>query len=664
MLKSMKWKILAPILISVTVIIAVFAGFIYKMTDNSVSSQGEALVESIKLGLEGATLSREVSEQIMEDEMVGQAVLVSWIIENGGTYKDLAALASKAKIDEIWSTDEDGNTTETSIQKTIDFSFASDPNGQAYEYMKLITGEESVVTQQAQIRDIDSLFYKFVGVNSWDTSNPKIIQIARNGEMLLDLEKQIGKEFYMAQLKEHLSDSVLYAAVTDAEGNVLASTNDTSLADNKFSNANFTAGKTTSEKTTINGMRATNYVTELSNGTYLAVTVSNAVLSNILIATIIAGILAIVILIVNANYAIKMQVQRIKGVTRKLEQIADGEADLTKRIPVRNNDEISDLVHASNAMMDNFQMIIRDLKTQTDTLYNAADEIQKSADATLQSSKLIEAESSHVEKDSMLQLNSIQESARAMEEISRGISHVTESIMDISSVANDTEENASKGTDVIDDLLKELNNLHEKTDQSVTRTKELEKLSERIGEFTNVITGISDQTNLLALNASIEAARAGEAGKGFAVVAEEVRKLAEESKHAAERISGVVTNVQSETVHIVNAIASTSTVLESGRVIANEAQHAFHEISDSIKSISDQVELVSSAAEEIAASTEEISASFDDVANLAHQTNTRVEEMAQGARHQLQDMAHMDQVIDSLYDISKELTSTTGKFTV
>lgn len=660
----MKWKILAPILISVTVIIAVFAGFIYKMTDNSISSQGEALVESIKLGLEGAILSREVSEQIMEDEMVAQAVLVSWIVENGGTYKDLSALASKAKIDEIWSTDAKGNTTETSIQQEVDFNFGSEPGGQAYEYMKLISGEESVVTQQAQVRDIDGLFYKFVGVNSWDQKKPKIIQIARNGEMLLNLEKQIGKEFYMDELNEHLSESVLFAAVTDADGNILAATNDSSLEDNKFNVASFTTGKTTSEKTNLNGMRVTNYVTGLSNGTFLTVTVSNAVLSNILIATIIAGLLAIIILIVNANYAIKMQVTRIKGVTKKLEQIADGEADLTKRIPVRNKDEISDLVHASNAMMDNFQGIIRDLKEQSCTMHGAANAIRDNANATLQSSKLIESEASMVEADSINQLKSIQESASAMEEIARGISHVTESIMDISNVANETGDNAFKGKDVIDGLLNELQNLHEKTQQAVHRAKELETLSERIGEFTNVITSISDQTNLLALNASIEAARAGEAGKGFAVVADEVRKLAEESKTAADRISGVVTNVQSETVHIVDAIASTSTVLESGRTIANEAQNAFHDITSSIKLMSEQIELVSSAAEQIAASTEEVTASFDDVATLANQTTDRVEEMAKGAKQQLQDMANMDEAVGSLYEISNEVTASTSKFKV
>ena len=225
-----------------------------------------------------------------------------------------------------------------------------------------------------------------------------------------------------------------------------------------------------------------------------------------------------------------------------------------------------------------------------------------------------------------------------------------------------TENNAMRGVEVIDKLLAELNNLHDKTEVSVTRAKELEKLSDLIGEFTNVITGISDQTNLLALNASIEAARAGESGKGFAVVAEEVRKLAEDSRGAAERISNVVNDVQRETITITEAISSTADVLEEGRVIAGKAQVAFHEISDNIKSISDQVDLVSSASEEMAASTEEISASFDDVAGLAKQTSERISEMNNRAQDQAKDMEQMEHAVEKLFEVSNDLQSTTGKY--
>src|SRR5205823_6918396 len=84
--------------------------------------------------------------------------------------------------------------------------------------------------------------------------------------------------------------------------------------------------------------------------------------------------------------------------------------------------------------------------------------------------------------------------------------------------------------------------------------QELAQKSGRIGGIVETITGIAGQTNLLALNAAIEAARAGEQGRGFAVVAEEVRKLAEESQHAAASIASLVREIQEDTTKVVHVV--------------------------------------------------------------------------------------------------------------
>ncbi len=213
-------------------------------------------------------------------------------------------------------------------------------------------------------------------------------------------------------------------------------------------------------------------------------------------------------------------------------------------------------------------------------------------------------------------------------------------------------------------LQQQLVTIHEKTNHAVMGTQELEKLSAMIGEFTSVITGISDQTNLLALNASIEAARAGEAGKGFAVVAEEVRKLAEDSKGAADRITQVVVNVQKETTNMVTTIQSTADVLHAGRSIVQEAQHSFEGIHNDVQVLATQVDLVSSSTEEIAASTEEVTATMEDVSLLAKQTSQSVEAVAQKAKQQAESMEGMTKFIGQLNATAESLQQSAGKYKV
>lgn len=130
MRKSMKWKMLLEIMGIVVFIIAAFSIYVYQATYKSEKSNGEAIANSIVMGLEGAIQSREKAEEIMEKEMIAESVMASYIIDKGATYEDLRAIAERGGIDEIWSTDNKGNTTVTSVAPTVDFNFGADPNGQ------------------------------------------------------------------------------------------------------------------------------------------------------------------------------------------------------------------------------------------------------------------------------------------------------------------------------------------------------------------------------------------------------------------------------------------------------------------------------------------------------------------------------------------------------
>lgn len=664
MRKSMKWKMLLEIMGIVVFIIAAFSIYVYQATYKSEKSNGEAIANSIVMGLEGAIQSREKAEEIMEKEMIAESVMASYIIDKGATYEDLKAIAERGGIDEIWSTDDKGNTTVTSVAPTVDFNFGADPNGQAAEYMQLLDGRAKEIVQKAQIRDVDDQFFKFVGVGSWNPATPQIVQVARHGQQLLDLEASIGSESYIDQLNNYLSSTVLFAAIVDEKGQAIAATAKQNLANIGFEPAQFSAQKSTEFSGRYDGTRVTQYVKPLSNGTYLAIIVSNAILSQILVGTIVASLIVVCVIFFTTGLSISKQVSRILSVRNSLEEISKGEADLTKRIPIHAKDEIGQLVTSFNGMMDNFQQIMCEIKQGANQIKEATYTIQENAHETLESAAIIQGESSQVAQASFAQQNNTADSAHSMEELARSIQYISESIAEISSISRNTEENADNGLQIMQSLQKQLVTVHEKTNFAVIGTQELEKLSTMIGEFTNVITGISDQTNLLALNASIEAARAGEAGKGFAVVAEEVRKLAEDSKSAADRITQVVMNVQKETANIVATIQATADVLHAGRAIVQEAQQSFEGIHNDVQVLATQVDLVSSSTEEIAASTEEVTATMEDVSLLAKQTSQSVDAVAQKAKHQAENMESMTAFIDQLNTTAANLQLSAGKYKV
>src|SRR5699024_10984480 len=110
------------------------------------------------------------------------------------------------------------------------------------------------------------------------------------------------------------------------------------------------------------------------------------------------------------------------------------------------------------------------------------------------------------------------------------------------------------GENVVNQLVQGIQQLAKNQESSLADVNRLNDNAKQVESITTMVGDIAEQTNLLALNASIEAARAGEHGKGFAVVAEEVRKLADESTQAVQRISELISLIQDDVKQVVTNI--------------------------------------------------------------------------------------------------------------
>lgn len=271
---------------------------------------------------------------------------------------------------------------------------------------------------------------------------------------------------------------------------------------------------------------------------------------------------------------------------------------------------------------------------------------------------------------------SVQEISNGAQEVAQGAQEQTASIQNISNsvmnaknlskdVVTDTDQIAAqsqsgqgmaeKGSELTNDLMTRINDINTGAEKVAHKMESLEIKSQEINKIVEVIAGIATETNLLALNAAIEAARAGEAGKGFAVVAEQVRKLAEDSKQAADQITNLINEIQMEVNEAVastettvisikegqNAIEGTKYQLDALFEVINATDKGIRKtmksidvqddeigkIANSIEEINAIVEESSSTAEELSSSTEEMASTLEEMSAAAEELNSASERL-------------------------------------
>jgi len=364
--------------------------------------------------------------------------------------------------------------------------------------------------------------------------------------------------------------------------------------------------------------------------------VINGSMTRMMLGVAVAALAIVAVVAVCGVLLTRMIVRPVRLATETLKNVAEGEGDLTIRVPVAAEDEVGAMCRWFNVFLDKISELVLATKGVSGELHGAAGEISGATDDIVARIGEQNAQTGGV--------------SAATEELASSADAVAGQCGEASASASRAGERAAEGGRVVDETVEAMRSIEETVRSASERIDELGRQGEAIGEVITTINEIAEQTNLLALNAAIEAARAGEHGRGFAVVADEVRKLADRTTKATGEIGGSIEAMQAGTKGAVERMQGGVGAVDRGVEQAQAARAELTRIVEDVRTVGELIGRIDSAASE--------------QTQAAQQIATNVEEIDRVAKLSGEASGRASKAVDALTAKASQLEGLLGRFKV
>lgn len=347
--------------------------------------------------------------------------------------------------------------------------------------------------------------------------------------------------------------------------------------------------------------------------------------SELLQELILTAIVITIFVALAVSWLVSFLFRDLLRVSKALDEIASGDADLTQRLVPNSQDEVGRLAVSFNTFVGNMHQMVTTLSNVSTALNGQASDTAKQAE------------------DRRVRIRTQQDEINM---VATAINEMAAATQEIAGNAENTAQNATEavgacthGSSQVTQTQSSIQNLAQEVVVATQVIQELESHGNSINSILATIQGIAEQTNLLALNAAIEAARAGEQGRGFAVVADEVRVLSKRTHSSTQEIQQMIETLQATTARAVSIMGDSRMLADTSVLDADSAAVSLTQIHTTVETISDMATQIASAAEEQASVTSEITrntvgirdVSFElaEEANLAADQAVKLSELSQ-----------------------------------